>query len=99
MHVLNEIIHFGLRDRATAIPIEPREVFFLTRFRIDGTLRHILTFPANLHRALISRLKIISDLNISESWFPQEGRCSMPRGTEKANFRLSIAPPFVAKRP
>ena len=99
VHVLNEIIHFGLRDRATAIPLEPREVFSLLRFRIDGPLRHILTFPATLHRALISRLKIISDLNISESRFPQDGRCSMPKGTEKANFRLSIAPPFMAKRP
>ena len=89
---LKGIIHFGLRDRARDIPIEPREVFSRIRFRIDGTLRDILKFSATLHRATISRLKIISDLNISESWFPQDGRFSMPRGTEKANFRLSIAP-------
>lgn len=84
---LKGIIHFGLRDRTTAIPIEPREVFSRIRFRIDGTLRDILTFPATLHRAIISRLTIISDLNISESRFPQDGRFSMPGGTGKANFR------------
>ena len=51
-----------------------------------------------LHRAVISRLKILSDLNISESRFPQDGRFSMPMGTEKANFRLSIAPTIYGEK-
>jgi len=92
VHVLNEIIHFALRERATDLHIEPLEIHSRIRFRIDGTLRDVLTFPKNLHRAVLSRLKILSDLNISESRLPQDGRFSTPLGTEKANFRLSIVP-------
>ncbi len=91
-HVLSEIIHFALRERATDIHIEPLEIQSRIRFRIDGTLRDILTFPKNLHRAVLSRLKILSELNISESRLPQDGRFSIPLGTNKANFRLSIVP-------
>ena len=92
VQVLNEIIHFALRERATDIHIEPQEIHSRIRFRIDGTLRDILTFPKNLHRAVVSRLKILSDLNISECRLPQDGRFSAPMGTTKMNFRLSIIP-------
>ncbi len=92
VHVLNEIVHFALRERATDIHIEPMEIQSRIRFRIDGTLRDILMLPKSLHPAIISRLKIISDLNISECRFPQDGRFSVPMGTGKANFRLSIVP-------
>lgn len=91
-HVLDEIIHFGLRERATDLHIEPLEIHSRIRFRIDGTLRDVLRFPKTLHRAVVSRLKILSDLNISETRFPQDGRFSVPMGTTKANFRLSVAP-------
>lgn len=92
VHVLDEIIRFALRERATDIHIEPQEIHSRIRFRVDGTLRDILTFPKALHRAVVSRLKIISDLNISETRFPQDGRFSLPLGTTKTNFRLSITP-------
>jgi type II secretory ATPase GspE/PulE/Tfp pilus assembly ATPase PilB-like protein len=98
IHVLNEIIHFALRERATDIHVEPLEIQSRIRFRIDGTLRDILTFPKTLHRAIISRLKILSDLNISESRFPQDGRFSVPMGTGKANFRLSVAPTLYGEK-
>ncbi len=91
-HVVDEIIHFALRERATDIHIEPLEVQSRIRFRVDGSLRDILTFPKVLHRAVISRIKILSELNISESRFPQDGRFSIPMGTTKANFRLSVTP-------
>jgi type II secretory ATPase GspE/PulE/Tfp pilus assembly ATPase PilB-like protein len=91
-HVLDEIIHFALRERATDIHIEPLEVQSRIRFRVDGSLRDIVAFPKVLHRAIISRVKILSDLNISESRFPQDGRFSVPMGTTKANFRLSVTP-------
>ncbi len=91
-NVLEEILYFALRERATDIHIEPQEVLSRIRFRVDGSLREILTFPRVLHRALISRLKILSDLNISESRFPQDGRFYIPMGTNRANFRLSFIP-------
>ena len=92
VHVLDEIIYFALRERATDIHIEPQEIHSRIRFRVDGTLREILSFPKNLHGAVISRLKILSDLNISETRFPQDGRFAIPMGTNKANFRLSCIP-------
>ena len=98
VQILNEIVHFALRERATDIHIEPLEIRSRIRFRVDGSLRDILTFPKPLHRAVISRLKILSELNISECRFPQDGRFSMPMGTEKANFRLSIAPTIYGEK-
>jgi type IV pilus assembly protein PilB len=91
-NVLEEILYFALRERATDVHIEPQEVLSRIRFRVDGSLREILTFPRVLHRALISRLKILSELNISESRLPQDGRFFIPMGTSRANFRLSFIP-------
>jgi type II secretory ATPase GspE/PulE/Tfp pilus assembly ATPase PilB-like protein len=88
--VLEEIIYFALRERATDIHIEPQETLSRIRFRVDGSLREILTFPKPFQAAVISRLKILSDLNISETRFPQDGRFSIPMGTNRANFRLSV---------
>jgi type IV pilus assembly protein PilB len=90
--ILDEIIYFGLRERATDLHIEAQETVCRIRFRIDGNLREILTYSRKLHRALISRLKILCGLNISESRFPQDGRFSMPIGTQTANFRVSTIP-------
>ena len=97
-HVLSEIINFALRERATDIHIEPLEIHSRIRFRVDGTLRDVLRFPKSLHRAVVSRLKILSDLNISETRFPQDGRFSVPMGTAKANFRLSVAPTIYGEK-
>jgi type IV pilus assembly protein PilB len=90
--VLEEIIYFALRERATDIHIEPQETLSRIRFRVDGSLREILTFPRPFQAAVISRLKILSDLNISETRFPQDGRFYIPMGTNRANFRLSVIP-------
>ncbi|MBX3749788.1 MAG: type II/IV secretion system protein [Opitutaceae bacterium] len=92
VRVLDTLIHFALRERATDIHVEPAETQSRVRFRVDGNLREVLTFSRKLHRALISRLKIISDLNIAEHRFPQDGRFSLAIGTSKAHFRLSCIP-------
>lgn len=92
VRVLDTMIHFALRERATDIHVEPAETQSRIRFRVDGNLREVLTFSRKLHRALISRLKIISDLNIAEHRFPQDGRFSLAIGTSKAHFRFSCIP-------
>jgi type IV pilus assembly protein PilB len=98
VQVLNEIIHFALRERATDIHVEPLEIQSRIRFRIDGTLRDVLKFAKRLHNPIISRLKILSDLNISESRLPQDGRFSIPMGTSKAHFRLSVVPTMYGEK-
>ncbi len=92
IQILDEITYFAMRERATDIHIEAQEMHCRIRFRVDGNLREILTYSRKLHRALISRLKILSSLNISETRFPQDGRFSMPIGSQTANFRVSTIP-------
>ena len=92
VRVLDEVIYFALRERATDIHIEPQETQSRIRFRVDGNLREVLFFPRKLHRALISRLKILCNVNIAEARFPHDGRFSVAIGTHKANFRFSSIP-------
>lgn len=90
--ILDEIIYFALRERATDVHIEAQELQCRVRFRIDGNLREILTYSRKLHRAFISRIKILCTLNIAETRFPQDGRFAMEIGSQMANFRVSTIP-------
>jgi type IV pilus assembly protein PilB len=98
VRVLDEIVFYALRERATDIHIEPQEIQSRIRFRIDGNMREVLWFSRKLHRAILSRLKILSNLNIAESRFPQDGRFSVPIGTTKANFRFSCIPSMYGEK-
>ena len=90
--ILDDIIYYAIRERATDIHIEPQEGQCRVRFRVDGLLREVLTYSRKLQRSLIARIKILSNLNIAETRFPQDGRFSMPVGTSSANFRVSTIP-------
>ena len=92
VQVLDEIIFCAMRERATDIHVEAHETHCRIRFRVDGNLRDILTYSRKLHRALLSRIKILCNLNIAETRFPQDGRFSMPVGSQTANFRVSTIP-------
>ena len=90
--LLDGIIYYAIRERATDIHIEPQETVSRIRFRVDGMLREMFTCSRKLHRPIISRLKILCSLNISESRFPQDGRFSLPIGSTAASFRFSSIP-------
>lgn len=90
--ILDDILYYAIRERATDIHIEPQEGQCRVRFRVDGLLREVLTYSRKLQRSLIARIKILSNLNIAETRFPQDGRFSMPVGTSSANFRVSTIP-------
>lgn len=90
--LLEELIHFGIRERATDIHVEPKETISRIRLRVDGNLREVLTFPRKLHRAVVTRLKVLADLNLAETRFPQDGRFSLPIGSQTVHFRLSLIP-------
>ncbi len=92
VQILDEIIFFAIRERATDIHIEAQETTCRIRFRIDGNLREILTYSRKLHRALLSRIKILCNLNIAETRFPQDGRFSVQLGSQASNFRVSTIP-------
>jgi type IV pilus assembly protein PilB len=90
--LLDGIIYYAIRERATDIHIEAQESVSRIRFRVDGMLREMFTYSRKLHRPIITRLKILCGLNISESRFPQDGRFSLPIGSIAANFRFSSIP-------
>ena len=92
IQILDEIIYYAIRERATDIHIEPQEMQSRIRFRIDGRLGEVLTYSRKLHRAFVSRLKILCSLSIDQVRFPQDGRFSLPIGTSTANFRFSSIP-------
>ena len=98
VRALDEMIFFALRERATDIHIEPMEINSRIRFRIDGMMREVMTFPRKLHRAMVARLKILCSLNIAEARFPQDGRFSLSIGSSKANFRFSSLPTVLGEK-
>ena len=98
IQIVNSLVYFAIRERASDIHIEPTETSTKVRFRVDGILREMLTFPRKTHTAIIARLKILCNLNITESRFPQDGRFSLNLGTNRADFRLSFLPTVLGEK-
>ncbi len=98
VRALDEVIFFALRERATDIHIEPMEINSRIRFRIDGMMREVMTFPRKLHRAMVARLKILCALNIAESRFPQDGRFSLPSAPARPTSASRACRPSSARK-
>ena len=92
IRMLNALLTQAARDGASDIHIEPYERHSSVRFRVDGTLREVVQPNRALHAALISRLKIMADLDISEKRLPQDGRISLRLGTRAIDVRVSTLP-------
>ncbi|MES2979455.1 MAG: ATPase, T2SS/T4P/T4SS family [Pseudomonadota bacterium] len=92
IRLLNALLTQAARDGASDIHIEPYEKNSAVRFRVDGTLREIVQPNRALHAALISRLKIMADLDIAEKRLPQDGRISLRIGTRAVDVRVSTLP-------
>jgi len=92
IRMLNALLTQAARDGASDIHIEPYERTSSVRFRIDGVLREVVQPNRALHAALISRLKIMADLDIAEKRLPQDGRISLRIGTRAVDVRVSTLP-------
>lgn len=90
--IVTSVIKKAVRERASDIHIEPNEDDVEVRFRIDGVLRKIITIPKDVQNAVISRIKILSDLKIDETRLPQDGRFRMIIDQGEVDFRVSILP-------
>ena len=86
------MIRHAVETRASDIHIEPFEDRVRTRFRIDGILNTALTLPKNLQSAIVTRIKILSDLKIDETRLAQDGRFSTNFNDRKIDFRVSTFP-------
>jgi len=86
------IIKHAVELRASDIHIEPQEDKLRVRFRTDGIMYISLTLPKSIHSAIVTRIKILSDLKIDETRVPQDGRFSTMAGDQKIDFRVSTLP-------
>jgi len=90
--LVNLIIADGLKERATDIHIEYQDEYVSVRYRIDGVLQEVMTPPHSSHPGIISRIKIISRLNIAEKRLPQDGRFTIKALDREVDVRVSILP-------
>lgn len=90
--LMNQIVTEAIRQGAGDIYIEPQEHEMRVRFRIDGVCREIMTAPKNLHRQLISRLKISSGMDIAERRVPLDGRFGVVLDGKSVDFRVATLP-------
>ncbi len=98
IRMLNALLTQAARDGASDIHIEPYERHSSVRFRVDGGLREVVQPNRALHAALISRLKIMADLDIAEKRLPQDGRISLRLGTRAIDVRVSTLPSAHGER-
>jgi general secretion pathway protein E len=89
---LNLIIEEAVKARASDIHIEPEEDRLRVRYRIDGTLQDMMSLPLNIHLALVSRIKILSDLNIADRHRPQDGQFTVQAKGRGIDIRVATAP-------
>src|SRR5680860_1361816 len=89
---INLLLEYAIRSHASDVHIEPRETFVQVRYRIDGALREVNRLPRNVLNALISRIKILSNLKIDERRVPQDGRFKIKVGGKQYALRVSTLP-------
>ncbi|MCZ7604515.1 MAG: ATPase, T2SS/T4P/T4SS family [Planctomycetota bacterium] len=89
---VNATLMEAVKQRASDIHFEPFEREVAVRFRIDGALREVTAPPKRLMNAVVSRIKIISGLDIAERRLPQDGRCKLKLGDRVVDMRVSTLP-------
>jgi len=89
---VNLLISQAIADRASDIHIEPGERDLRVRFRIDGVLHEVMRSPRTIQAGVISRLKIMSDIDIAERRIPQDGRLSVAANGNKIDLRVATLP-------
>lgn len=92
IRLVNSIIERATTERASDIHLEPREGDLQVRMRVDGIMRNVLTVPRDLQGSVISRLKIMGNMNIAEHRIPQDGRASVRLKSKDIDLRLSTLP-------
>ena len=98
IRMLNALLTQAAKDGASDIHIEPYERSSSVRFRVDGSLREVVQPNRALHAALISRLKIMAELDIAEKRLPQDGRISLRIGGRAIDVRVSTLPSSYGER-
>lgn len=89
---LSKILEYAVKSRASDIHVEPMEAALKIRVRVDGVLREIMQLPKSIEPALVSRVKILSDLKIDEHRTPQDGQFTVKVAGKEVDLRIAISP-------
>ena len=89
---LSTILEYAVKSRASDVHIEPLEKALKIRCRVDGVLREIMQLPKSIEPALVSRIKILSNLKIDEHRIPQDGQFTVKVATKEVDLRIAISP-------
>lgn len=89
---LSTILEYAVKTRASDVHVEPLEDYLLIRFRIDGVLREVMRLPKTIEPALVSRIKILSELKIDEHRIPQDGQFAVNVAQKEVDLRIAISP-------
>lgn len=92
VRIVNDLLLEARRTRATDVHIEPARSRLIVRLRIDGLLREVRSPPAELGRAIVSRIKILSGLDIAERRLPQDGRARLRLDGQDFDLRIATVP-------
>jgi general secretion pathway protein E len=98
IRLVNTAIKQAVMDRASDIHVEPYEKDLVIRFRIDGILYNMYTPPKKYQGAIISRIKIMANLNIAENRLPQDGRIQLKIAGKDIDIRVSTFPTYYGER-
>ena len=98
VRLVNSIIERALVERASDIHLEPYEEEMRVRMRIDGLMRNIMAVPKELQASVISRLKVMGGMDISEHRVPQDGRCAVRARQADVDLRMSTLPTIYGEK-
>ncbi len=90
--IVSTILEYAIKSKASDVHLEPQEDRVRVRYRIDGILYERLSLPLVVKEAVISRIKILSDMKIDEHRIPQDGRFNFKFGDEEVDLRVSVLP-------
>jgi general secretion pathway protein E len=96
--LVNHILGEAVKARASDIHIEPYQTTLKVRYRVDGLLYDLTTPPKRIHSALVSRVKVMAQLNIAEKRLPQDGRIEIRIGDKNVDIRVSTIPTAFGER-
>lgn len=96
--IVTTVLEFAMKSRASDVHIEPLEDRTRVRYRIDGIMHEKLILPRKIHDALVSRIKILSDMKIDEKRIPQDGRFNFQTDRDEVDLRVSTLPTVFGEK-
>jgi type IV pilus assembly protein PilB len=96
--LVNQIIQQAIQQKASDIHFDPHETKLVVRYRIDGLLKTVRNLPKHMQNMLISRIKIMANLNITENRLPQDGRIKLNLNMHPVDLRVSTLPAIFGEK-